>query len=86
VGLARDITARKRAEEQQIMLRELQTALAEVKTLRGLVTVCAQCRRVRNDAGGWQQIESYVREHSKAEFSHGLCPDCARRWEAEPVE
>lgn len=82
-GAGRDITARKRAEEaQQIMVRELQAALDEVKTLQGLVTVCATCRRVRNDAGSWQQIESYVREHSQAEFSHGLCPDCARKWEA----
>jgi PAS domain-containing protein len=81
-GAGRDITARKRAEEeQQILLRELQAALLEVKTLRGLVTVCANCRRIRNDAGTWQQMESYVREHSQAEFSHGLCPDCARQWE-----
>ena len=83
-GAGRDITARKRAEEKlQTMLHELQAALQEVKTLRGLVTVCSNCRKVLNDAGTWQQIESYVRDHSEAQFSHGLCPTCARAWEAE---
>ncbi len=83
-GAGRDITARKRAEEKlQTMLHELQAALHEVKTLRGLVTVCSNCRKVLNDEGTWQQIESYVRDHSEAEFSHGFCPTCAQVWEAE---
>jgi hypothetical protein len=60
---------------------KLQAALAEVKTLRGLLPICANCRRVRTDRGSWEQIESYVREHTEAEFSHGICPECAQRWE-----
>jgi hypothetical protein len=59
--------------------RELQTALAEVKTLRGLLKICASCKRVLTDQGGWEQFESYVRGHSDVESSHGICPECAAR-------
>lgn len=71
------------------MLRErllqegaLRAALGEVKTLRGILRICANCKRVRTDAGGWENIDSYVRERTDAEFSHGLCPDCAKAWSA----
>src|SRR5205823_12817077 len=71
-GTSVDITDRKIAEEnQQTLLRELQTALAEVKTLQGLIKICATCNRVLTDQGGWEQFESYVRGHSDVEFSHG---------------
>jgi PAS domain S-box-containing protein len=81
---ARDVTEQKRAEEaQQALLHELQTALVEVKTLRGMIKVCAHCRRVLTDEGGWEQFESYVRGHSDVEFSHGICPECAAKWSAE---
>ena len=83
-GTSVDITERKIAEEnQQTLLRELQTALAEVKTLQGLIKICATCNRVLTDQGGWEQFESYVRGHSDVEFSHGICPDCARKWAAD---
>jgi len=59
--------------------KELQAALDNVKTLRGLLPICASCKKIRNDNGYWSQIEVYVREHSEAEFSHGLCPDCATK-------
>jgi PAS domain S-box-containing protein len=79
-GTALDITERKAAEEsQQILLHELQSALVEVKTLRGLIKICAHCKRVLTDQGGWEQLESYVRGHSDVEFSHGICPECAAR-------
>jgi DNA-binding response OmpR family regulator len=55
---------------------ELELALANIKQLRGLLPVCAWCRRVRNDADYWQQIEVYITEHSDAQISHGICPDC----------
>jgi PAS domain S-box-containing protein len=72
-GTSLDITERKAAEEsQQTLLRELQTALAEVKTL--------------TDDGRWEQFESYVRGHSDVEFSHGICPDCAKAWCPAPPE
>ena len=83
-GTSVDITERKTAEEnQKALLREIQTALAEVKTLQGLIKICATCKRVLTDQGGWQQFESYVRGHSDVEFSHGICPDCARKWAAD---
>jgi two-component system, sensor histidine kinase and response regulator len=66
------------AERQAALVRELQTALTEVKVLRGILPICATCKRVRTEEGGWEQIESYVRTHTNAEFSHGLCPECAR--------
>ncbi|HYL56327.1 MAG TPA: PAS domain S-box protein [Gemmatimonadales bacterium] len=79
-----DITDRKAAEEnQQTLLRELQAALAEVKTLRGFMRICANCKRVNTDDGGWEQFESYVRNHSDVTFSHGICPDCARAWNVD---
>lgn len=55
---------------------ELKRAREEIKTLRGLLPTCAWCRRVRNEKGEWESIEKYVQEHTEAEFSHGLCPDC----------
>ena len=56
--------------------RKLQTALDEVKTLSGLLPICAWCKKIRDDAGYWQQIENYIRAHSEAEFTHSICPDC----------
>lgn len=58
---------------------ELQAALREVRTLSGLLPICASCKSVRNDQGYWQQIESYLREHTDTVFSHGICPECFRR-------
>jgi AmiR/NasT family two-component response regulator len=58
---------------------ELEAALAQVKTLRGLLPICAACKKIRDDKGYWHQVEVYIRDHSEAEFSHGICPDCARR-------
>jgi len=65
-------------EANQRLVVELREALASVKTLRGLLPVCAWCRRVRDDRGYWDQLEAYVAAHSDAEFSHGMCPDCYR--------
>jgi hypothetical protein len=56
----------------------LESALAEVKTLRGILPICAHCKRIRDDVGSWQQMEVYVREHTDAEFSHGICPECVQ--------
>lgn len=67
------------AIERKRLIRELQQALAEVKTLSGLLPICAGCKKVRDDRGYWTQIESYISARSEASFSHGLCPDCIRR-------
>lgn len=63
-------------QEQGRLIAELQRTLGEVKTLRGFLPICASCKKIRRDEGSWQQIESYIREHSEAQFSHGLCPEC----------
>ena len=59
--------------------RRLDEALASVKVLSGLLPICASCKRIRDDRGYWNQIESYLRAHTEAEFSHGVCPDCFSR-------
>jgi CheY-like chemotaxis protein len=58
---------------------DLQKALKEVKVLRGLIPICASCKKIRNDGGFWQQLEEYLGEHSEAEFSHGLCQPCIKK-------
>lgn len=79
-GTSLDITHRKLAEEnQRTLLRELQASVAEVKVLKGILPICASCKRIRSDDGQWEAVESYVREHTDAEFSHGICPDCAAK-------
>jgi PAS domain S-box-containing protein len=79
-GIVRDITRRKTAEaERDRMIAELQKTLAEVKTLKGLIPICASCKKIRDDTGFWSQIESYVMRHSDAKFSHGICPDCTKK-------
>lgn len=71
---------RKRTQkEKEKLIRELQEALAKVKTLSGLFPICAHCKKIRDDRGYWNQIESYLRDHSQAEFTHGLCPECANQ-------
>jgi len=77
---------RQRADQnQRALVRELQTALAEVRTLQGILPICASCKRIKNERGGWEAVESFVRLRTDAEFSHGLCPDCAARdWGAAP--
>lgn len=77
VGVSRDATARVRSEAAQTrLLAELRRALDEVKTLSGLVPICAHCKSVRDDAGYWHAVERWVSEHSTAQFSHGICPAC----------
>ena len=66
-------------EMVQARTKELTEALANVKTLTGLLPICASCKKIRDDQGYWTQIESYIHKHSEAEFSHGICPDCAKK-------
>ncbi len=84
VGLIVDITQRREAEaERERLIAELQEALANVKTLRGLLPICACCKRVRDDAGYWQDVAIYLSQYTDAEFTHGLCPDCLKKLEQE---
>ncbi|MHB8109342.1 MAG: response regulator [Syntrophorhabdaceae bacterium] len=64
-------------KEQQRTIEELRKAADEIKTLRGLIPICAWCKRIRDDEGYWDQLEVYLAKHSEAVFSHGLCPDCS---------
>ncbi len=76
--LLRDITERVTAErERERMITELTQALAQIKTLRDLLPICCSCKKIRNDKGYWQQLESYISENAGVAFSHGLCPECA---------
>ncbi len=75
-----DITERLEAERALKAEHDrLLNALSEVKALSGLLPICASCKKIRDDKGYWNQIESYIRDHSEADFSHGICPDCARK-------
>jgi DNA-binding NtrC family response regulator len=67
------------AIERQKLLTQIEHSMKEIKTLRGFLPICASCKKIRDDQGYWTQIETYISEHSDAEFSHGLCPDCAVR-------
>ena len=79
-GMILDITERKRSEEErELLILELREALAKIKTLSGLLPICSWCKKIRDDSGYWQQIEAYIRDHSDAEFTHGICPDCMKK-------
>ncbi len=76
----RDITDRKRAErERERLIVELRQAADQIKTLRGLLPICASCKNVRDDQGYWDHIENYIQAHSEARVSHGICPDCFQK-------
>jgi CheY-like chemotaxis protein len=76
----RDITERKQAEEERKkMILQLQDALEKVKTLSGLLPICSFCKKIRDDDGYWNKIETYIEAHSEAEFSHSMCQECARK-------
>jgi sensor domain CHASE-containing protein len=79
-SLEKEIAERKNAEsEKEKMISELQAAMREIKTLSGMLPICSNCKNIRDDKGYWNRIEAYISEHSDAQFSHGLCPDCAKK-------
>ena len=65
-------------KERERLMKDLEMALAEVKTLRGFIPICANCKNIRDDEGYWQQIEKYITDRSDAQFSHSLCPECIK--------
>jgi PAS domain S-box-containing protein len=76
-SVARDITERKRAEEEREQLvRELQAALAEVRSLQAILPICSYCRKIRDDENYWQTVEGYISKHTNTRFSHSICPTC----------
>jgi PAS domain S-box-containing protein len=79
VVVVRDITERSHTEQERVhLIGELKKAIADVKTLGGLIPICASCKKIRDDQGYWEQIEVYIRDHSDAQFSHSLCPECVK--------
>jgi PAS domain S-box-containing protein len=84
VGLIEDITDRKHEEqEREKLLRTVQAAMANVRTLSGLVPICSNCKKIRNAKGEWAAVEEYLTQHTGAQFSHGICPDCMKRFYPE---
>ena len=78
---SQDITAQKKAElERMKLIEKLQNALSEVETLRGLLPICACCKKIRDDQGYWNHIEAYLRMHTNTEFTHTLCPECVKQY------
>lgn len=78
--ICRDISQRKKIElDREQLIEELQEALANVKTLGGMLPICSNCKKIRDDEGYWDQVEGYIAKHTNAEFTHGICPDCAKK-------
>jgi PAS domain S-box-containing protein len=79
-SIVHDVTERKRLEEErEKLIGSLQKALSEIKQLSGLLPICSSCKKIRNDEGYWEQLEIYIKNHSDADFSHGICPECVAR-------
>ena len=79
-AISRDITLRKRDEAERFkLIEELTESLKQVRTLSGLLPICASCKRIRDDQGYWQQVETYIADHTNADFTHGICPDCLEK-------
>jgi PAS domain S-box-containing protein len=75
-----DVTERKRVEEErEKLIKELQEALKEIKTLRGILPFCSFCKKIRDDKGYWEQVDVYIHKHSQADISHGVCPECMQK-------
>jgi PAS domain S-box-containing protein len=82
--ICRDVTDQKRTEmEREKLIDDLQKALLEIKTLKGILPLCSKCNRIMDEQGKWEHLERYIKRHSEARISHGLCPECARTLDAE---
>lgn len=83
-SIARDISRQRQAEaERQLLIQELMAAANQVRTLTGLLPMCATCKRVRDDKGYWQQVEAYISQHLEITFTHSICPDCSEDFERQ---
>jgi PAS domain S-box-containing protein len=80
-GIARDISERRKKDAELLdLIAKLRMAAEEIKTLRGIVPICSNCKKIRDDKGYWEQVEGYVAKHTEAKFSHGICPDCLKEF------
>lgn len=81
LGTHSDISERKASEaKRERLITELEEALDKVQQLKGLIPICAECKKIRDDQGYWNKLETYLQQHSEARFSHGLCPECAAKF------
>lgn len=76
LSIRRAVEKRQAVEDRERLILELTTALAKVKQLEGIIPICSYCKKIRDDKESWQQLESYISNHSEALFSHGICPEC----------
>jgi PAS domain S-box-containing protein len=84
LGAVADISERARAaQEREKLVSELQKAVSDVQTLSGLLPICANCKKIRDDRGNWTHIEEFIQERSTAQFSHGICPECTKKLYAD---
>ncbi len=80
IGTHRDITKQKKAEKKRNeLIEELQKALGEIKTLRGILPLCSFCKKIRDDKGYWEQVDVYIHKYSGADISHSICPECLKK-------
>ena len=80
VGTHTDITLQKEAEFEHLrLIEDLKMALVKIKQLSGLIPICASCKKIRDDKGYWNQLETYIKEHSEADFTHSICPECSEK-------
>lgn len=87
LSMIQDISDRKLAEQkQELLIQELQDAMAKIKLLRGLLPMCAWCKKIRDDNGYWKKVETYIEEHSDVSVTHGICPDCLKENDPETYE
>ena len=81
IGLVQDTTTLKKVEIQRDQgEKELSVAHAELRILRGLLPICSHCKKIRDSHSSWQTLETYIRNHSEADFSHGICPECLKKF------
>ena len=80
-SIIHDISERRKHEqEKENLIAKLEQALSEIKTLRGILPICSACKKIRDDKGYWNILETYIHDHSEVEFTHGICPDCAGKY------
>jgi len=80
IEFEKEITDRNQVEEErEKLILKLQGAFSKINILKGLLPICASCKKIRDDTGYWNQIEEYIRDRSEADFSHGICPECAKK-------
>ncbi|MFA6033698.1 MAG: cache domain-containing protein [Myxococcota bacterium] len=84
LGVGIDLTKRRQIEmEREQLIVDLKNAVEQIKTLKGIVPICAHCKKIRDDKGFWEQVDAYVAKHTEARFSHGICPDCMKKFYSE---